>query len=284
MSDEDFYVYVPDFDLVEFRCLALRYVKLLIRARWKCEPGFLPPDALKHWKLVNIDEDRLSAWKLLEDVVTTLRTLHEDYLGICPSGGIPATNQSTPVGRLIDSLIYLTPPAGGGDFPNEYLLDALRRLKDGEQGIDWQSLIDWSLLEKIRADLDLLPVNEGSGIDSKFQQRNDDSADSHELLPSYLGLIVDTDNQTISREGYPGISVDLSNCPVLWPMFLILYERKERSLMPDALLQLLEKRIEHEPERETIVRQISNLRKKLERLKVTIESKKYRLSDCSEGC
>ena len=36
-------VYRPDFDLGDFRYAIAGYVKFLVRARWKCEPGFLSP-------------------------------------------------------------------------------------------------------------------------------------------------------------------------------------------------------------------------------------------------
>jgi hypothetical protein len=38
MSDDFFH---PNFDPGEFRRTAAKYVKLLIRARWRSEPGFL---------------------------------------------------------------------------------------------------------------------------------------------------------------------------------------------------------------------------------------------------
>ena len=37
----------PDFDPVEFRRAAAKYIKLLIRARWKVEPKFLPQKVLQ---------------------------------------------------------------------------------------------------------------------------------------------------------------------------------------------------------------------------------------------
>ena len=53
------------FDLGDFRYATARYVKLLIRARWQSDPGFLSKSDLAAWKLPNVSEDTLSSWQLM---------------------------------------------------------------------------------------------------------------------------------------------------------------------------------------------------------------------------
>src|SRR6478672_9064376 len=72
--------YEPDFDLGDFRYAVARYVKLLIRARWKCEPGFLSDEELQTWGLGEIAEDRLAGWRLLEDAAAALARLNTEFL------------------------------------------------------------------------------------------------------------------------------------------------------------------------------------------------------------
>ena len=56
-------VFVPKYDLGLFRYTAARYVKLLIRARWKSNPGFLAQNELARWELVDIANDPHPAWR-----------------------------------------------------------------------------------------------------------------------------------------------------------------------------------------------------------------------------
>jgi hypothetical protein len=149
-------VYYPDFDPGDFRWAAARYVRLLIRARWKVEPGFLPRDTLTAWGLANIESDTHSAWRLLADAAVALGHLNTQFIPRCGSGGIPITDESTPVGRLIDSIATLAEFGLGGAPHNGNLLEAAQRLREGTN-IDWSQLVAWETLELIRADLDQLP-------------------------------------------------------------------------------------------------------------------------------
>src|SRR4051812_40768846 len=95
-------VFYPDFDLGIFRYTVARYVKLLIRSRWKCEPNFLSPDQLAAWGLDAIGKDPNPAWRLLEDAAHALAHLNAEFLPRCGSGGVQPGDECTPEGRLID--------------------------------------------------------------------------------------------------------------------------------------------------------------------------------------
>ena len=155
----------PDFDPVEFRRAAAKYIKLLIRARWKVEPKFLPQKVLQSWGLEKIDDESLESWQLLRQAATELAVLNRDYLPRCGSGGVAPTDERTSVGRLIEELAFfvyfdLYPPregnSGGGPEHNSSLLTASDMLRRGES-IKWDDLADWSRLPSIRRDLDQLP-------------------------------------------------------------------------------------------------------------------------------
>jgi hypothetical protein len=150
-------VYHPDFDLGDFRHTVARFVKCLIRARWKGEPGFLPDGVLTAWGLQDIADDEWPAWKLLAEAATALGTLSTEFLPRCGSGGVRETDMTTPVGRLIWAVSGLAEVGdGGGPEHNGALREAARLLRDGK-GVDWRSLVAWETLEEIRADLDQLP-------------------------------------------------------------------------------------------------------------------------------
>jgi hypothetical protein len=69
-------VYHPDFDPGEFRYAASRYAKFLIRSRWKCEPGFLPPAQLSAWNLSDIADDPWPSWRSLDQAASALGFLN----------------------------------------------------------------------------------------------------------------------------------------------------------------------------------------------------------------
>src|SRR5579864_830815 len=165
----------PDFDLGTFRYAAARYVKMLIRARWRCQPGFFPVEELARWELQNIDTDLYPSWRLLMWSATALGTLNHEFLPRCGSGGVFETDPHTPEGRLIYDLSFLVNPEGGGPYHNEALLQAARNLSE-ERTVDWDSLVEWSWLPRIRADLDQLPHPHGS---ASSRSRNPDSDRSH---------------------------------------------------------------------------------------------------------
>jgi hypothetical protein len=150
-------VYHPDFDLGDFRFAVARYAKLLIRARWKSDPGFLSRQHLLAWGLQDIESDQWVSWKLLDQAAGALGILNMEYLPRCGSGGIRETDESTPAGRLISAVVGLAQVGdGGGPEHNGALREAARLLRDGK-GVDWRALVAWDSLEAIRPDLDQLP-------------------------------------------------------------------------------------------------------------------------------
>lgn len=152
----DDYVYHPDFDLGEFRYTLARYVKLLVRARYRCEPGFLNSEELAAWSLEDIDSDTWSAQHLMAQAAYALADLNTTFLPRCGSGGVRSTDDTTPEGRLIHAAVCLVPGEGGGPDHNGRLRAAARLLAEGKP-VDWAGLVAWENLPAIRADLDLLP-------------------------------------------------------------------------------------------------------------------------------
>src|SRR5947208_2088365 len=146
-------IYYPDFDLGEFRYATARYVKLLIRARWRCDPGFLSQADLLAWGLEDIGRDRCPAWKLLDQAALSLGYLNLHFLPRCGSGAVRETDEGTPEGRLISAVVGLAQSEGGGPCHNGALLEASRQLRDGK-ALNWGDLVEWNLLDGIRADLD----------------------------------------------------------------------------------------------------------------------------------
>ena len=96
MSDD---LYRPDFDFGEFRYSVARYVKYLIRARWKWDAEFLSDAQLTRWDLNNIRRDEHQAWQLLEMAAATLAILNTKFLPRCGSGGVIVNDDDTPVFR-----------------------------------------------------------------------------------------------------------------------------------------------------------------------------------------
>jgi hypothetical protein len=150
-------VYHPDFDLGNFRHAVARYIKLLIRARWKCEPGFLSQEDLAAWQLQDIEQDSQSSCMLLDQAAQALAHLNVEFLPRCGSGGICETDDSTAVGRLIGNVAGLAwLGSEGGPWHNSALVDAARMLRENKE-VDWGWLVDWEMLQAIRADLNQLP-------------------------------------------------------------------------------------------------------------------------------
>lgn len=146
----------PTFDAGLFRHAVARYIRLLIRARWKANPNFLSQQDLARWDLADIATDRGSAGRLLLLAAEALAYLNRDFLPRCSSGGVETADETTPLGRLIFAVSFLVNPEGGGPDHNGLLLTAARRLDEGAT-LNWDELLDWQLLPAIRADLDLLP-------------------------------------------------------------------------------------------------------------------------------
>lgn len=169
MPEHEFRV---DFDLGAFRHAAAKYVKLLIRARWKDEPRFLSDQTLDHWNLLEIKDDRhlanrIPSWRLLEEAAGALGILNTEFLPRCGSGGIPVINCEKPEFRLMEEIAFLADQYGDYPHHNGTLLTAAKRRREGAR-IDWDTLVDWPRLPAIRADLDLLPhptrgAHEGPG-------------------------------------------------------------------------------------------------------------------------
>lgn len=149
-------IFYPNFDLGEFRYAAARYVKLLIRARWRCHPNFLGQEHLAAWGLEDIAHERWPAWKLLDQAGLALGHLNQHFLPRCGSGGVRETDESTPEGRLIFAVALLAVMDGSGLRHNGALFNAAHHLREGK-AVSWDELVDWNLLDAIRADLNQLP-------------------------------------------------------------------------------------------------------------------------------
>ncbi|MFO0881521.1 MAG: hypothetical protein U0840_29835 [Gemmataceae bacterium] len=161
--------FLPTFDLGEFRYSVARYLKLLIRARWRCDPGFLSQKDLADWGLTDLPHDRLPAARLLYLASEALAHLNRHFLPRCDSGGVQQIDESTPVGRLIDAVAFLVHPAGGAPGHNATLVESARWLHEGGT-LDWAALADWSLLPAIRADLDQLPHPQRSSQEQRLER------------------------------------------------------------------------------------------------------------------
>ena len=149
--------YRSGFDLGEFRHAAARYIKLLIRARWKAEPGFLPESVLADWCLQDIAADRWPAPELLDQAAAALGEINTHYIHRCGSGGVREANESTPEGRLVYAIAFLSDIGNaGGPSHNGALVEASQHLRASGK-IDWASLVAWDTIAAVRADLDQLP-------------------------------------------------------------------------------------------------------------------------------
>ncbi len=162
-------LYYPAYDLGEFRYVVARYVKLLIRARWCCEPRFLSEADLTAWGLADIATDQSKAALLMGQAADTLGHLNYDYLPRCGSGGVKETDQSTPAGRLIWAVVDLVPTEGGDRSHNFALVEAAQALAE-DKSVNWTTLVEWSTLPAIRADLDLLPHPKKENPDARLER------------------------------------------------------------------------------------------------------------------
>jgi hypothetical protein len=216
-------MYYFDFDLGAFRYAAARYVKLLIRARWKVEPGFLPRETLTAWGLANIESDRSSAWQLLADAAQALGHLNTQFLPRCGSGGVSSPDESTPEGRLIVGVALLADIGHRGPEQNGALLDAAQRLREGTN-IDWSRLVAWETLKSIRAGLDLLP--------HPRRLAHPGGTPVPPIPPPRL--ILDQESKTITLDGtpYPGID------PVAFQIFEAIWNADPKKVSSTTLLKL----------------------------------------------
>jgi len=156
MESDDESPFYPGVDPGEFRYTVAKFVKLLIRARWKADSGFLSRDDLERWGLSNIEEEPRTTAQLLGEAAEVLGDLNKNFIRRCGSGGIKESDESTPAGRLVDSVSGLVADCVSGPSHNIALVKAAQRLSDGKN-IDWQTLVEWDMLRQIRDDLDQLP-------------------------------------------------------------------------------------------------------------------------------
>jgi hypothetical protein len=171
MDDDSDAVFRPDFDLTQFRHAVARYVKLLVRARWQSEPGFLSESDLQRWKLSDIAAESNPAWQLMREAALMLAELNTNYLPRCGSGGVMTTDTACAVGRLIPTIAFLVNGSlAAGPHHNQPLLMAAGALRKGQE-IDWVELVDWEMLASVRDDLDLLPesVSRAKPVPSKVR-------------------------------------------------------------------------------------------------------------------
>jgi len=156
-----------DFDFGEFRYEVANYVRLLILARWKCEPGFLTAADVERWEPLHI-QTPYPAWRLLDMAAQSLARLNNEYLERCGSTGVRPIDETTPIGRLIFAIAFLADCSiGGGPDHIAVLISAAKQLKEGKS-VDWEAMVGWAALPRIRADLDLLPhpTRETAGQDA----------------------------------------------------------------------------------------------------------------------
>jgi hypothetical protein len=214
-----------DFDWGEFRYAVARYIRLLIRARWKCAPGFLPETDLAQWQLSNIDtKNPASAAALLTEAAACLDRLSGRFLPGCSSGGVPAEwdSESTPVGRLQARIFELTFYDYASDI-SWPLVTAADRLRKQEK-VDWLALVDWGLLPAIRADLDLLP-HPGSAAHL---------TDTRLCQMSAPRLTLEGASYTITFDGTPYTGID----PVAFQIFEVVWNARPKKVSSTELLKL----------------------------------------------
>ena len=87
--------FYPNVDLGEFRYSAAKYVKLLIRARWKIDPGFLSTAELERWQLSDVKDDTQTESQLLDQAANALAEINTDFIRRCGSGGVKESDEST---------------------------------------------------------------------------------------------------------------------------------------------------------------------------------------------
>ncbi|MBY0232383.1 MAG: helix-turn-helix domain-containing protein [Gemmataceae bacterium] len=139
------------------RSVAARCAKLLIRARWKGQPGFVAPAALSAWGLDGIKRDPVPAHALVEQAADALDALAARFLPCWASGGVPADwDDSTPAGRVQTLVFGLVRHDDEQSCLGQPLRAAATMLRAGESA-DWADLADWSLLPELRRCLDGLP-------------------------------------------------------------------------------------------------------------------------------
>lgn len=169
MENGDDDVFEPAFDPAKFRTHVAAFVKSLIRARWKHEPGFMTPAQLERWELKSIEQDKQTAWRNMQHAALQLAVLARNFIPFGPSGGLPLLRGATPVEILIEEVGFLVPGCGGDPDHNQELVDATAQLRANHH-IDWASLVEWARLDVIRDLLDRLPSA------SHGQTQGDDSS------------------------------------------------------------------------------------------------------------
>jgi hypothetical protein len=139
------------FDDGEFRNDCAAFVKFLLVAREKNEPGFLTAELRESWDPHQqfSDSDR-SAAEYLKLAKRKLKRIDVRYSEPGGSIGIGEVEDSS-VAELQLDISFLVQHEDG-------LVDAIRDL-EAEQTIDWNALVDWAKLPAIRAALNQLPAD-----------------------------------------------------------------------------------------------------------------------------
>ena len=137
------------FVLSRFAIDSAALCKYLIRARRKVEPGFLPYDEFKRWKLDDVGNDREPVLVLLKKAATLTDMIDAHMVAMGGSGGC------SPDDPLADFKFAV---AG---FAFRAILDSAVVTVQKNKPVPWNTIAKWDSLNQIRKDLDhLLDPNE----------------------------------------------------------------------------------------------------------------------------
>lgn len=130
------------------RWRAAEFIRYMIRARAKAEPGFMTAADYETWELDDLSQVDLTTDRLLDMALRTINELNQKYLERCGSGGM-RIDKADPLRKLKELIGFFT------DY--QWALPAAIRSAIAGNPIEWAELASWGDLPAIRAELDKLP-------------------------------------------------------------------------------------------------------------------------------
>jgi len=138
-----------DFNSKAFRYDCATFIKYLLAAREKDQPGFVTPEVRARWDLEDGFESELTVAQYLISAKRRLQHIDVRYSEPGGSLGIGKIEHGS-VGKLQMDISFLIRHENG-------LNEAIRAAESGQE-IDWQALADWDTLPDIRNALDRIEV------------------------------------------------------------------------------------------------------------------------------
>lgn len=135
-------------ELGRLRWRAAEFIRCMIKARARIEPGFMSVADYERWELDGLSRKEQDVERLLQCALQLIREVNERWLERCGSGGM-RLDVADPLQNLKELVGFFT------DY-QWALPEAIRSVIAGRP-VNWSELARWDDLPAIRGELDKLP-------------------------------------------------------------------------------------------------------------------------------